>query len=108
MKLQHISEEKCPHCDARACLEQQTGQHVNGQWFETRAFACGMEIDHIPNFSRNEVRVPCPNSKDEFKKRCDRETAKRTLIDLVETLECDSNFRDRLREELGRVRTDTP
>lgn len=68
MQLQHIKTPACPECGAPVSaegVEHDRGKprvHTNGEKWETRTFACGLHIDWIPNFGREEHRGTCLQS----------------------------------------------
>lgn len=98
MQLHHIHEEQCPTCKAVAVEDSRPAdrQHVNGQWWETRRFACGMVIEHIPNFSSNRTRHPCSRAPDQVDRMTKRIKARNATLEFVATLDCDDEFRNDL------------
>lgn len=96
MKLHQLLHEKCPTCGARIVAERQRSQHTNGQWFEEQEFECGCIVKHVPNYSREEVRTPCPNSASERQKEAKRIEALRKLRRYINRLDVDDDYKERL------------
>ena len=96
MKLNHLKHKVCPVCGARLIYERQDRQHCSGEWNETQSFKCGCTIDYSPNFSREDVRVKCPESLEEKSKIRKREEARRKLRAYIKRLDVDDAFRETL------------
>lgn len=93
MKLLHLKDEVCPSCHARCVSEEQTQQHSNGEWFESRKFFCGCQIRHIPNFSRSEVVVECSRSEAVVQRNKQREEACDKLLSFTDQLDVDEKWK---------------
>ena len=96
MKLQHLKWKACPTCMARIVSESQKRQHTNGQWFEAQEFECGCVIEFVPNFNREEVRKPCPNSIAEREKSAKRDEALRKARRYISRLDVDDEYKKEL------------
>lgn len=67
MNLQNLTTDKCPFCDGEvveegletSAFDGRPKQHVNGQRWETRRFACGYVIQWSPNFERETELGEC-------------------------------------------------
>lgn len=96
MKLEHIKFETCTYCSARAVSETQTHKHTNGQWFETRRYECGCELEWVPNFSDIRTKYSCPKRPAAIaaKKKLLDEGQK--MLDFTNTLDIDSALKDRV------------
>lgn len=64
MKLNHISEEACPHCGAGPVSERIGSSHVHERCGrdETRSHACGRTVSYSKNFMGIRVDADCPKS----------------------------------------------
>lgn len=94
MELKEINEATCSHCGASVVSESVRSVHTNGHGFEVREFKCGREIAFIPNFMRVEVKRECPKAKSEQAKTGKREAAFELLMDFIEQLDVDKNWKE--------------
>lgn len=58
----HLKTKKCPTCGASASSYHRPWVHSFGEYREELGFSCGCTVAWTPNFSREEIRVPCPDS----------------------------------------------
>ncbi len=69
MKLDHINQENCHHCGAKATHEYKSEKmHCNGTSEETRRFACGCVLRYLPNFEEVTETNECERSE-RYKKK---------------------------------------
>lgn len=101
MKLQHLKHQACPECKARIVTIRQPSQHTNGEWFEEMKFECGCEVRYVPNFSREELTEPCPNSREVKIKQAKQRQAVVKLSRYIDRLDVDAEFKKHLRRLLG-------
>lgn len=100
MELKEINESNCSNCGALIVSESVRSIHSNGHGFEIREFKCGRELAFIPNFMRIEVKRECPKAKSEQTKTKKRETAFELLVDFVEQLDVDKNWKDEVKSSV--------
>lgn len=73
MQLAHITIDNCPTCHAPTARDErdiagtfggkrELLQHVNGQYFESRTFVCGAQVEWVPNYEKLEWRLGCPEA----------------------------------------------
>lgn len=104
MKFQHLKTERCPHCGSEAVGDfyevsvylkpPQINVHVNGQRWETRKFLCGLQIQWVPNFTR-EVESEyhaCQNSAVVIKKNKKRAELAERLLKATVSGDADEKF----------------
>ena len=96
MNLQHITQEICPICSSTPVAETKKSQHCNGQWNESRRFACGCCIEYSPNFQRSTVVIQCPQHPEAIAKKNNRQSAKKKVIAFIYTLSCDDHYKEAL------------
>ncbi len=72
MNLKHIKTKACPYClcntivrESFDCWDNKPRKHTNGQYWETREFACGYKTQWVPNFQREECSHECENKIDQ-------------------------------------------
>ena len=94
MKLEHLKYEDCPHCKARVISESQRSQHTNGEWFETQEYKCGGAMEYVPNFSREQVKRPCPLGDEAKRQERKRRQALLKLDEFINGLDVDESFRE--------------
>lgn len=97
MKLNHIKDEVCPSCGARAVAETQRHQHAHGDWFEEREFHCGHRQKFSPNISKLEVIAECTRS-DAYKSRIEAE--KQFILAVAEFIERYPEIRQSLKKDI--------
>lgn len=108
MNLQHLKATECPGCKAQLVSETLkfdavTGgilRHVNGECWEEQRFSCGRTVHWVPNFSSEEVVVPCGRSPEMFKRFVARQALHSKIADLIEKDPADADYRDRLMRDL--------
>ena len=96
MNLQHLHWQACPGCMSRIVTERQRSQHTNGEWFESQEFECGCVVEYVPNFHREEVKTPCPESPKQQEKRAKQAEALRKVRQYVRRLDVDDEYKDML------------
>lgn len=96
MELLRIIPTECPVCGSRVQSEKQYSRHTCGDWNEDRIFECGCEIHFSPNFQRDEVKRLCPQHPEILTLRKNRKEARRKLVNYVNRLEVDDNFKTSL------------
>ena len=107
--LNHIRTNSCAACGAGIVGEElethdgQIRQHVNGQRWELRKFACGHTVKWIPNFSREETAAKCPHEQNEVEKRSRREAAAAALSTRLDELDVDAEFRKSFSAAIKRI-----
>jgi len=103
MKLEHITEEVCPHCGAVVIREYRTENptHVNGQHRETRKFACEFEIEYIPNFKDTRWSGTCTRSSEYLEREERKEMAIAQLCKCVSKLDIDKEFKEGLLQRIN-------
>ena len=102
MTLEYIKAETCPICQARTVSESCTSVHSNGQGFEKRSFACGMELAWSPNFNRLETSQQCPKDVNVVNTRKKEVEAKEALLELLETLDVNEKWKNHVRSDITR------
>jgi hypothetical protein len=103
MHLEDIKDEVCPICGSEAIYEQKKLKHSNGHWNESRRFACGAQIDFIPNFMRSELSklYQCKNDPDYIEMLSKRKKAKKSLQSYIEELDVDDDFKKQITKILS-------
>ena len=96
MNLRHIRTTTCPHCGAVPKREEVSGQHTNGQFFETRMFTCGHTVEYVPNFQEERVSCECQKSAAEVLKRTKRKALAEQLVGFVKNADVDDAFKEYL------------
>lgn len=100
MQLSHIKVETCPTCGARPVSEEKTHQHSNGQWFESRTFACGYRVRWVPNFSSQQEVGKCTQCE-EHRKNIEREQrAHDQLVAFIDQLDADQGWKNAVQQRL--------
>src|SRR5690348_16476697 len=111
MDLQFIKTTACPiRGDSRVINESvemnsfnnEVRAHVNGGHWEKRTFACGQQMEYIPNF--NDDRLSnyhiCKNDPNLIEKKRLRQEAVDQTQAFIKTLNVDDNFKERLLHEV--------
>ena len=93
MNLRHIRTTTCPHCAAVPKREEVSGQHTNGQFFETRTFTCGHAVEYVPNFQVERVSHECPKSAAVVSKHAKQRSLVEKLVDIAEKADVDDTFK---------------
>lgn len=96
MELKHLSHKSCPSCGSRTITEKQWGQHCNGEWNEQQLFECGCCIEYTPNFSKENIRTECGNTKEANEKKNKRILFKTKLVSYIRRADIDDKFKDDL------------
>ena len=108
MKLKYITTDKCPICGTDIIIEERIEKeigafriktHTNGECWEHRRFACGQEIEYIPNYQvemMSEVYVCNNNEMYKIKLRKQKE-ANAQMIHFVESLDVDEDYKKALK-----------
>jgi hypothetical protein len=96
MKLQHLKYTACPVCGKRVVSDRQRAQHCNGEWFEEQWFECGCVIKYVPNFSREEVQIQCPEHPTEKARELKHIEAKRKALRYISRLDVDDVYKAHL------------
>jgi hypothetical protein len=98
MKLEHLHYEKCPDCGAEVTGISKRDKHCNGHYNETISFACGAaKVAQL--YERGYclwVQKECPNSPKQKEKEEKRAKAKEKLINYINKLDVDPDFKDNL------------
>lgn len=103
MKIKH---EKCPECGSRVKSKSEFDMHCSGHWNERVIFECGCEYEFSPNFMQVLLTTRCPNNAEAREKVARRRHAKSAVLDMLGSLECDSEFYAELREAISRLRVE--
>lgn len=102
MQFKHIKIDKCPVCGDRATLDEWRGQHTNGEDFEKRNFACGLSVEHMPNFRYTRVNYFCPQDPQVKLAQTEAEQRWERLRRLVEKLYPDDKMHTQIMREVIR------
>lgn len=112
--LEHIKTKVCPHCESMPVMESRSeNTHVNGHKWETRSFACGYGVTHVPNYidanGEHEKFIGECIRSEEFKKRYRARTAMAKKIKaLIKPMtDTDPLFVERLERELNYIAGDS-
>lgn len=92
MELNHIQENECSVCGARAKAETQENKHCNGEWNESRSFGCGKKLSYSPNFRMTTAVRQCPNDPKEAIILSKRKEAKEKLVNYIKKLDADDTY----------------
>ncbi len=101
--LQHISTNACPHCGSTQVISEsidvdhgsrEIRQHVNGQRWERRTFACGHEVQWVPNFSAEQHAGECQRAEAFQQRQAKRKAAYAKLTAYVQKLDVDESFKE--------------
>lgn len=103
MQLRHIKKTNCPHCGAHAVGERITGQHTNGQQFESREFKCGLIIEFVPNYGEERERSECPKSEAATGRVAKRRKLAEQIAGLITASDADVKYRQYLLDEAYRL-----
>lgn len=103
MQLRHIKDEVCHTCGAEVVSEtRETREHVNGDRWETRQFACGCKLEYIPNYRKFQISRPCDNDPELVAKRAARDAAADKITAFVNKLDVDDEYKKAVLKELDR------
>lgn len=95
MKLQHITQDACPHCGARTIAD------ITGRAWgrldirqECREFRCGMKLE----YEHRQVieKSSCPHTKEETDKRQARQTMIADLVKIAKDADVDEWFQEKI------------
>lgn len=108
MKLKSITTTACPICGCtevefegvKLDSEGKVWVHTNGEKREYRKFVCGYSVEYSPNFRRDEFTGKCKNDENLKKRKAQRAIAKSATLDFIDELDCDDNFKKRLKENV--------
>lgn len=101
MTLEYIKADSCPICQAATVAESCERCHTNGEGFERRKFACGMELSWSPNFSRLETSSQCPKDVNTVRKVAKQKAAKLALQEFLANLDVDQAWKDCVTGRIG-------
>ena len=101
MQLTFIKTTACPKCGCKGitnesieyAMDGKIREHTYGGYWETRHFSCGFRTRYIPNFSREEHYGECENDPDIISRNEKRKKASVLLINYIDTLDIDNDFK---------------
>lgn len=105
MNLKYIKEEICPVCGCDLIIEESIEkdafrlkymEHCNGGRWEHRKFACGQELEYIPNFNKTALSKysKCTNNKEYELKIEKQKIAKEQIQEFIKNLDVDKEFKE--------------
>lgn len=104
VEIKSIKTYYCPVCGCREIVEERieifNGEirvHSNGGRWEHRRFACGFQIQYIPNFGKEYTETKCRFDPGELAKREQEKQTKADVMNQIETANCPEEFKNRLR-----------
>lgn len=100
MKLRHIPNEACSVCGAEATVERVGYSHANGTRQEFRTYACGAQVEFVPNFGNLRWWDSCLNDPEQIALRLKRRTLDQTLRQIVSQADVDEEYRSDLHRRL--------
>lgn len=90
LQVKHITETRCPFCQAAVAEEKVYARHANGDWNEDRKFECGYTLHYSPNFHAvfplnhgTSYASHCSRSDEAKEAEKARHAVKARLMDLV-------------------------
>lgn len=107
----HIHYESCPDCGAPfrmfgrevGTADKAIRQHTNGGIWEYIIFTCERKDAFIPNFDRIQTERPCSNTPETQALMAKRRAAAIRIGVLIENLDVDDHFRDRIRRDYSYI-----
>lgn len=94
--IEHITHKVCPDCGSSVKAEGKYDQHTNGNWNEVREFKCGAIYQFSPNFMTVDQKKLCSKTEAAKKIEADRISAKDKIKAVIESLEVDIEFKNKL------------